>query len=176
MPARFVSREAEARVIADLLGSDSADPTAVVLAGEAGIGKTTLFLAAVDEAVDRGFAVLSSRPAAAESVLAYASLADMLGSVDTDIRSGLPPPQRNALDRVLLHADGTPTDQRAVAAGFLSVVGVLAERTQVLIAVDDLQWLDPSSRLVLAFAARRLTGTVRVLATVRTGAAGDMGT
>lgn len=176
MSVRFVSREAEARVITDLLASDSADPTAVVLAGEAGIGKTTLFLAALDEAAGRGFAVLSTRPAAAESVLAYASLADMLGSVDADVLGGLPAPQRNALDRVLLRTDGAPTDQRAVAAGFLSVLGALAGRTPVLLAVDDLQWLDPSSRLVLAFAARRLTGAVRVLATVRTGAPGDVGT
>lgn len=176
MSARLVSREAEAHVISAFLASDSPDPSAVVLDGEAGIGKTTLFLAAVDEAAGRGFAVLSTRPAAAESVLAYASLADMVGSVDPEVLEGLPAPQRNALDRVLLRTDGAPTDQRAVAAGFLSVLEVVAERTRVLIAVDDLQWLDPSSRLVLAFAARRLTGPVRVLATVRAGTPGDLGT
>jgi hypothetical protein len=56
-----------------------------------------------------------------------------------------------------------------VAAGFLSVVGAVAERLKSFVAVDDIQWLDSSSRLVVAFAARRLTGPVGLLATVRTG-------
>lgn len=114
---------------------------------------------------------MAARPVAAESVLAYASLADMLNGVDTVILAELPDPQRVALDRVLVRGDteDAPADQRAVAAGFLSVVTILAERTRVLVAVDDLQWLDSSSRLVVAFVARRLAGPVGVLATVRTG-------
>ena len=103
-------------------------------------------------------------------MLAYASLADLLTDVDQDIWADLPEPQRIAVDRVLLReqtADGV-TDQRAVAAAFLSVVDRLSDHGPLLLAIDALQWLDPSSQHVLAFAARRLSGPVGLLATVRT--------
>ena len=142
----------------------------MVAEGEPGIGKTTLCLATVEIAEQRGFQVLSARPAEAESVLAYASLADLLAGVDSSVWTGLPNPQRLAMDRVLLRAeaDDLTTDQRAVGAGFLSVVELLAEKAPVLVAIDDLQWLDPSSRNVVAFAARRLSARVGVFGTVRT--------
>jgi DNA-binding CsgD family transcriptional regulator len=170
MPVRVVSREPEASAIADFLTSVVAAPRALVIEGEPGIGKTTLWLEGTERARADGFRVMAARPVAAESVLAYASLADMLNDVDPAIMAQLPQPQRVALDRVL-RADGeyVPAEQRAVAAGFLSVVSVLAEDAKVIVAVDDLQWLDSSSRLVIAFTARRLIGQVGVLATVRTG-------
>jgi ATP/maltotriose-dependent transcriptional regulator MalT len=81
------------------------------------------------------------------------------------------------VDQVLLRTDNGPaTDQRAVAAAFLSVVEYLAEDGPLLVAIDDLQWIDPSSVHVVAFAARRLSGPVGILGSVRTdvgsGAAG----
>ena len=74
-----------------------------------------------------------------------------------------------AVNRVMLHAsgNGAATDQRAVSAAFLSVIERLAEESPVLIAIDDLQWLDPSSRRVVAFAVRRLPMGVGVLCTRR---------
>ncbi len=171
MPARVVSGEPQASAIADFLTAVVAAPAALVMEGEPGIGKTTLWLEAVEWAQAEGFHAMAARPVAAESVLAYSSLADMLHGVDAAVLTELPGAQRAALDRVLLRADAesAPADQRAVAAGFLSVVGAVAERSKVLVAVDDIQWLDSSSRLVVAFAARRLTGPVGLLATVRTG-------
>jgi DNA-binding CsgD family transcriptional regulator len=165
------SRVVEARAVIDFLDAASAEPVALVVEGEAGIGKTTLWLSAVHQARERGFQVLSARPADAESVLAYASLADLLAEVDATILADLPTPQRVAVDRVLLRGNefDAPTDQRAVAAGFLSVVQTLAETTPVLVAIDDLQWVDPSSEHVLAFAARRISARVAVLGAVRTG-------
>jgi ATP/maltotriose-dependent transcriptional regulator MalT len=170
MPAGVVGRSGEARAVADFLASATAGASALVVEGEPGIGKTTLWLAAVAQARERGFAVLSARGAAAESVLAHGVLADLLGGVEEAVWAGLPDPQRLAVDRVLLraNADGGATDHRAVAAGFLSIVECLAEETPVLLAIDDLQWLDVSSKQVVAFAARRLSGPVGVLATVRT--------
>ena len=171
MPAQVVSREQQASAIADLLSSVVAAPSGLVMEGEPGIGKTTLWLEAVRRAEADGFCVMAARPVTAQSVLAYTSLVDMLSGIDGSILAELPKPQRDALDRVLLRADAErlPVDQRAVAAGFLSVIGILAERAKVLVAVDDLQWLDSSSRLVVTFVARRLVGPVGVLATVRTG-------
>jgi hypothetical protein len=68
--------------------------------------------------------VLSARPAQAESVLAYAAQADMMGAIESDVLADLPTPQRHALDSVLLRtgASGVATDLRVVAAGFVSVV------------------------------------------------------
>jgi hypothetical protein len=174
MRARVVSREVEARAVGDFLTLVADEPSALVIDGEAGIGKTTLWLAGLAQARDRGFAVLSARPVAAESVLAYASLADLLGGLDSTVWDKLANPQRFAMDRIMFRSDGdgAAIDQHAVAAGFLSAVEWQAEESPVLLAVDDLQWLDPSSARVLAFAVRRLSGPVGVLGTVRTGSDG----
>jgi hypothetical protein len=102
-------------------------------------------------------------------VLAYTALADLLTGVAASTWADLPDPQRIAVDRVLLRdqAADAVTDQRAVAAAFLSVVERLTDDGPVLLAIDDLQWLDPSTLHVIAFAARRLSGPVGLLATIR---------
>jgi DNA-binding CsgD family transcriptional regulator len=141
----------------------------LVIEGDPGIGKTTLWLSALDQARERGFVVLAARASATDSVLAYTSLADLLADAGIDW-TPLPDPQRLAIDRILLRAntDGQPTDQRTVAAAFVSVIQILAEASPVLVAVDDLQWLDASSAHAIGFAARRATGRVGLAATVRT--------
>jgi DNA-binding CsgD family transcriptional regulator len=146
-------------------------PACLLLEGEAGIGKTTTWLAAAEQARTRGMHVLTARAAATESVTAYISLADLFSTVEAEVIATLPGPQRLAVDRILLHVndDEVPTDQRAVAAAFLSAINILSDRAPVLVAIDDLQWLDPSSTRVVAFAARRFSGPVGFLATVRTG-------
>lgn len=167
-----MGRQLGADAVAALLTSAAVGPAALVVAGEPGIGKTTLWLAAVDRARERGMRVLSARAAQAESVLAYGSLADLLGGVEAAAFADLPYPQRIALDRALLRmdADGVATDHRAVSAAFAAVIGSLATESPVLLAIDDLQWLDHSSQNVIAFATRRLSGPVGVLATFRTDA------
>jgi len=167
----MVSREAESQVVADFLASVPLGPSALVVEGEAGIGKTTIWLAALDQARALGFRVVSTRFTSAESVLAYASLAGLLDGLGDDVFADLPPPQRLAIDRVLLRVsdDGPVTDQRAVAAAVLSVLARLVEESAVLVAIDDLQWLDLSSAQVVSTVARRLHGSIGVLATVRTG-------
>jgi DNA-binding CsgD family transcriptional regulator len=169
-----VGRPVEFQAIADFLVAACADPAAVVIEGEAGIGKTTVWLAAVDSALDAGFQVFSARPAAAESVLAYAALADMLEEVDPDAWTGIPGPQRAALEGILLRAapNEVVTDSRTVSAGFVSLIKRLQQTRPVLLAIDDLQWLDSSSQQVIAFAARRLSGRVGMLGTLRTGLGG----
>ena len=165
----MTSRSTEARTTSSFLASASVMPSALLIEGEPGIGKTTLWLAALEQARDRGFRVLSARAAAAESVLAYTALADLFDGVDAAAWPELPAPQRLAVDQVLLRADyGAATDQRAVAAAFLSVVQRLSDDGPVLLAIDDLQWLDVSTMHVVAFAARRLSGSVGFLGSVRT--------
>ena len=169
MPAGDASRPAESRAIDHFLTAAAAGPAALLIEGDPGIGKTTLWLTAVDQARERGFQVLSTRGAEAESVLAHSALADMLSALDTAAFAHLPPPQRLAVDRALLQVDSnaTVTDPRAVGAAFLSVVIGLTVEAPVLLAIDDVQWLDSSSRQVVEFAARRLSGAVGLLGTVR---------
>ncbi|OBF36268.1 LuxR family transcriptional regulator [Mycobacterium sp. ACS1612] len=158
-------------MISRFLSSARSEPSALLIEGEAGIGKTTLWLEALQLARESGFRVLSARAAAAESVLAYTALADLLDGVPAAAWADLPEPQRFAVDQVLMRADdSTATDQRAVAAAFLSVVGCLSDEGPLLLAIDDLQWIDPSSMHVAAFAARRLSGPVGILGSVRTDA------
>ena len=164
-----MSRPEEAGAVSDFLTAASAEPAALVVEGEPGIGKTTLWSEAVDQAVERGFHVLSACPGEAEPVYGYASLADLLAGVDTPLFQHLPGPQRVALDRFRLRAepDDQAVDQRAIGAAFLTVVETLAETSPVLIAIDDLQWVDPSSAHAIAFAARRLKARVGMLGTAR---------
>lgn len=158
------------RSIAQFFSAIEAQPAGLLLDGEAGIGKTTLWLAALQQARAQGFRVLSARAWEAESVLAYGTVADLLSDVDAETLNALPDVQRVALDRVLFRdaSNGPETDQHVVAAALLSVIERLAVGAPVIIAIDDLQWLDHSSQAVVAFAARRLRGRVGLLVTERT--------
>src|SRR5262245_43053632 len=129
-----MARSTEDQVVADFLTSAAAQPSGLVIEGGAGIGKTTLRLGAAEQARQRGFHVLSSRVGQAESVLAYAALADLLGEVEPALLAALPDVQSVALDRVLLRAggDGPATDQRVVGAGFVSVIESLTGSAPVL--------------------------------------------
>jgi DNA-binding CsgD family transcriptional regulator len=170
MASGVVERPAEFRVLLEFLGSANSRPSGLVIEGEAGIGKTTLWLAAVAEARDRGFTVFSARGGQSETMLAYAAVADLFRDVDPAALANLPELQRLAVDRVLLRADdtGPPTDESVVAAALASSIDALSAKAPVLLAIDDVQWLDPSSQAVLTAAARRLTGRVGMLLTERT--------
>ncbi|MGE2833103.1 LuxR C-terminal-related transcriptional regulator [Mycobacterium sp. SMC-4] len=164
-----VTRIGEERAVADLLQCALERPAALLLEGEAGIGKTTQWLSGLEQARRRGFEVFSARVGQAESMLAYAAVADLLSDIESDDYTALPEMQRLALDRVLFRAgnDGPPTDQWVVTAGLVTVMEAVAMRTPVLIALDDAQWLDPSSAAVLTFAVRRLRGRIGFLVTER---------
>lgn len=172
-----VTRSAESIAVAEFLESTETHPSVLVIEGEAGIGKTTLWLGALERAHERGFRVLSARAGQAEANLPYAVLADLLDGIEPEVLDSLPHLQRVALDRVLLRADGTgpATDERVVASAFLTLIARLSADVPVLVAIDDLQWLDPTSQVVVAFGARRLKGRIGVLVTVRTEADGGYG-
>ena len=160
MCAEVVGRDAELHAITRFLDSLTARRQVLVVEGEAGIGKTTLWLAALDHARQCRFRVLSCRPSAAEARLSYASVADLLeADVDDEVLDALPDPQRRAIDFVLLRAPvgAAVTDHRAVGAAVLSILGQLAEDAPVLLAIDDLQWTDGSSIRAVEFALRRLS-------------------
>lgn len=155
--ADVVGREKELAAIADFLVAGG-PACAVVVDGEPGIGKTTVWQAAVESAANGGLRVLRARPAESEAKLAFSSLADLLGGSLGDVLEELPLPQRRALEVALLLEDaaGKRADRRAVAAGLLSSLRALAADSRVLVAIDDVQWLDRSSTAALDFSLRRL--------------------
>ena len=169
VPMSPLSRSTEFAMLSEFIASATKGPSGLVITGEAGIGKTTLWLEGVNRAAAAGFRVLSARVGQAESVLAYATVADVLADVDPDIFETLPNVQRVALQRILLRGedDGPETGQWVAAAAFMSVVEVLSEQSPVLLAIDDVQWLDSSSRAAVEFAARRLDGPFGLLVTAR---------
>lgn len=163
-----VARADELARVRSTLSSDRF--SAVVLSGEAGIGKTTLWRAEVEDAERRGTLVLRARPTEAESRLSYAALADLLGPLLAEHLDAVPRPQARALQVALRLADPAthPVDPHSIAAGALGVVRSAARAT-TLVAVDDLQWLDRESSTVLEFVLRRsLDLDVHVLLSGRT--------
>ena len=132
----------------------------LVLTGWPGIGKTTLWEAGVEAARRDGLRVLSARPSDAEAKLVFGALIDVLDPVGADELDALPAPQLEALEVALLRRVATdgPAPANAVAVGLLNALRALSERDRVLVALDDIQWLDAASASALAFAARRLEG------------------
>jgi DNA-binding CsgD family transcriptional regulator len=168
----IVGREAELQAVLDALATPP--PTAIVLEGEAGIGKTALWERGIDEAAGRGMRVLVTRPVEAETGLSYAGLGDVVGPLMDELPGDFPAPQRRALDVALLRtpADSGPLDPRAVGAATLGALRAAAGRESVVVGVDDVQWLDGASAAAMWFALRRLDAVdgVMLLATRRTQA------
>jgi DNA-binding CsgD family transcriptional regulator len=172
MAGSVVGRETELAAVDAVLAATREELSVLVLEGEAGIGKTTVWREGMSRAAGQGFQVLSCRPAPAEVRMSFAALGDLLGPVEPAAFEALPDPQRRALDVALLRveAKGAPPDLRAIGTGVVSLVSALAREAPVLLAVDDVQWLDPPTARALEFALRRLDGPpVAVLATFRTG-------
>jgi DNA-binding CsgD family transcriptional regulator len=158
MMFEVVSREEELASLDAFIDGPHGGPAALVLEGDAGIGKSTLWLAGVEHASARGFRILSSRPAEAERNLAHVGLGDLLEDVLDDVLPALRAPRRRALEVALLREEAAAdaVDPRALGIATRSALQLLAEDKPVLVAIDDLQWFDVSSARAVAFALRRL--------------------
>jgi tetratricopeptide (TPR) repeat protein len=155
-----IGREPELGVIERFLDASPERLGVLVLEGEPGIGKTTLWEAGIGAAREREMRVLAARASGAEAQLSFAALTDLLEDVDADSLAALPSPQVQALEVALLRAapGSAPSEPRAIALGLLNVLRALAGREAILVAVDDVQWLDVASAEALTFAGRRLEG------------------
>lgn len=126
---------------------------AVILRGDAGIGKTAL----LDYVVDRadGWLIICASGVESEMELPFAGLHQFCATLLADI-DRLPGPQRDALATAFGLMSGPPPDRFLIGLAVLSLLSNAAEQRPLLCVVDDVQWLDRSSVQVLAFVARRL--------------------
>ena len=169
-----VGREPELKAVDAFLAGTA---QALAIVGEPGIGKTTVWREAVDRARGRGATVLVARPAESEARLSFGGVADLTSALPPEAFDALPAPQRRGLDVALLRADSAgPPARRVVATALLTLLRELAAGNAVVVAIDDLQWLDPPSAVALEFALRRLDNeNVRVIFSMRVDATAPSG-
>ena len=140
-PDAIFGRDGELAAITRFLEAERAGSRALVLEGDAGIGKTTLWLEAVRLAESRSL-VLSSRASEAEARMSFTVLGDLLVPALEGPMADLPAGQRNALEAALLlgRPARTRPDARAVSLAVLGVLRALASGAPLTIAIDDVQW------------------------------------
>jgi DNA-binding CsgD family transcriptional regulator len=164
----IVGRDDELGVLVGFLERRSEAPAALVIEGEAGIGKSTLWRAGVDLARERQFRVLLSRPAEAEQGLDFSALGDLFEAVLEAVIPVLTPPRRRALEAALLLRDpDEPVDRRTLGVAVRAAIEHLAADEPLVVAIDDVQWLDRASASALAFALRRIDSPLVLILTRR---------
>jgi DNA-binding CsgD family transcriptional regulator len=166
---RFLGRGEELEAV-DCLLRDALEGRsgALVVRGEAGIGKSALLGCAARSAV--GFRVARLCGVEAEEELGFAALQQLCGPAVGRI-ADLPGPQADALEVAFGLRRGAAADPFLVGLAVLSLLSALAEEQPVLWIVDDAQWLDQTSAQVLGFVARRLqVDPVALLFAERAGA------
>ena len=169
----IIGRDEELGAVRAFISRVGDGPGALVLSGEAGIGKTILWEVGVEEARERCSRVLTCRGVEAEASFAFAGLSELLAGVVGEVAPELVPPRRRALEVALqLTEPGeTAPDAHVIGLALLDALQALADDGgPVLVAVDDAQWLDPASASVMRIAFRRLREErIGLLATVRLG-------
>jgi hypothetical protein len=150
----LVGRTAELEQIERLLGDARAGQGgALVLRGEAGIGKTALLEQAASRA--EGISILRALGVEAEAELPYSALHEVLRPI-LHLVDELPEPQTVALKAAFALAPTERVDRFSIYMATLSLLAAAAYEEAVLCLVDDAQWLDQASAEALAFAARRI--------------------
>ena len=175
MAGDVIGRESELAFLHRFLDSIPTGPSAFLLSGDPGIGKTTLWKRGVAGALERGYRTLSCRPVEAETRLSYAALGDLVEPVLDESLPTLPEPQRKALEVALLRSpsSGGRADQRAVSLAVLGCLRLVVSASPLVVAVDDVQWMDIPSVRVLQFVVRRLKDEPVGLMTAARGALSD---
>ncbi|RYP86275.1 ATP-binding protein [Nocardioides guangzhouensis] len=170
----LVGRGFERRELDDLPVALAGGPAALLLLGDAGIGKTSLWAYGI-QAAEAAAQVLVARPSELDLRAAFSGLTDLLRGREEDI-ANLPGLARTALNRAVgLDAGDASMDQVAVAMAAADLLDDLSAERPVLLAVDDLPWLDPATARVIGYALRRLRDRpVGLLACQRGHAVSDM--
>src|SRR3954452_15358881 len=147
---RASERDVLDRLLANVRGGQSG---LLVIRGEAGIGKTALLRYVAGHAP--GFGAVQIAGAQAEIELPFAGIQQLCTPM-LDRLAPLPPPQRDALSVALGLASGDVPERFLVGLAVLGLLSAEAEGRPLLCLVDDAQWLDAASGMILGFVARRL--------------------
>jgi predicted ATPase len=165
----LIGREEELSVLTGLIDQVRLRGAAVAVLGEPGIGKSSVLRAAADYGQEAGVTVLRTEGVEAEARLPFAGLHQLLRPALGGM-ARLPLPQRQALTAAFGAGGDEPPEPFMIALATLNLLAEQADRRPLLLAADDVQWLDPPTRDVLAFIARRLdSDPVVLIGTVRTG-------
>ncbi len=154
LASEFLDRAGEREVLDRLLAQGREGQSAVlVVRGEAGIGKTALLRYAARQA--SGYRVAQVAGVEAEMELPFAGIHQLCAPV-LDQLDALPQPQQYALNVALGLAPGQVPARFLVGLAVLGLLSAAAEERPLLCLVEDAQWLDAASGMILGFIARRL--------------------
>jgi len=152
----LVGRGGECARLDDLIAAvGRGESRAMVIRGEAGVGKTALLEYVVKRGSASAFRVMRAVGVQSEMELAFAGLHQLTASM-LDRLERLPAPQRDALGTAFGLSAGTAPDRFLVALAVLNLLAEVAEDRPLVCVVDDAQWLDRASAQALAFVGRRL--------------------
>jgi tetratricopeptide (TPR) repeat protein len=167
-PLQLVGRDRDVEFVRGFVEDAAVRGGALLVSGDAGVGKTALLDAAVLHAEAAGTRVVRAVGAEFEAELGFSGLNVVLHPL-LDGLPMLPPLYRQALGVALGLDAGSPSDRLVVSNAVLALLRDAAVTRPLLVVVDDLPYLDRASSLVLALAVRRLAGTgVGFLAALRT--------
>lgn len=167
--SRLVGREREMRVLDDFLAGPNPRGPILVLRGDPGMGKTMLLHAVSARVETAGTRVLRASGAEFEMELAFSGLHQLLRPLLRHLDC-LEPVERSVLAQVLGQAEAARPSRLAISTATLALLDTAAVDSALLLVVDDIHWMDPSSAEILGFVARRLgQGRIRVLAATRSG-------
>jgi DNA-binding CsgD family transcriptional regulator len=153
-PRRLLGRREECAVLDELVASVRTGPSrALVLRGEAGVGKSALLEYLVQQA--SGCGIARATGVESEMELAFAGLQQLCAPF-LDRLERLPGPQCAALGIAFGLRDGDAPDRFIIGLAVLSLLSDVAEERPLICIVDDAQWLDAASAQALAFVSRRL--------------------
>jgi DNA-binding CsgD family transcriptional regulator len=171
-PASLIGRDDDLDHLRVFVDRAALGGGALLLSGDAGVGKTVLLDATAEYARAAGCTVLRAVGAEFERAVGFAGLHQVLRPLLGRL-ADLEPTFRAALDVALGRRTGTPPSHLVVSNAVLSVLGRAGGEGPVLVVVDDLPWLDRASAQVLGLVARRLAGSrVGLVAARRTGEEG----
>ncbi|MER5430089.1 AAA family ATPase [Streptomyces sp. NPDC002588] len=157
----MIGRDEELHTLRGLMADAAAGHgSALLVHGNAGVGKTALLRTVAADAAESGFRVLYTSGVETEQWLPFAALQLLLQPVTRGVKN-LPAPHRLALSGAFDTTEIEPHIFR-VGLAVLELLADAADRQPLLLLVDDLQWIDSSSRDVLRFVARR-TGDLSIL-------------
>ena len=166
---RLVGRDRELSLLHEFVSGAASDGAALLIAGEAGVGKTSLLDATAAYAATLGRRVLRAAGVEFEAELSFAGLHQLLSPLAPELAS-LRPEYRRAISVALGLEEEPAPQQLALVNAMLALLARGGDEASVLLVIDDLQWLDSASATLFGILARRLPGTgVGLVGVVRTG-------